>query len=1293
MYPASCGQRALLLALIPILLLPGAAPGQVRREVSPARQLTWQEMLEQTEQAPQADEVLFAPDHGRVIDRPAGKLLDAIPPSANQPIPQPQLFCPGFTGPLSHAGAFGFLGLGDDGTALPPDTMGAVGPYHVMTMLNTQVRILNRSGGLTYSTVGIGTFWAGLNGPFDPKLFYDNLSGRWIGVCLGNRRAANSDWEIIISSTNDPNGTWTSYHFDADGANTRWADFPCVGMNDKWVAVTFNMFAVPGTMPPPATGPKMWVMNKPELLAGGTVGFSEFDIGFDADNGFTLQPAVCLQPGVEDLYILDSSGWTGDPNGNTNWLRMTRITGTAAAPQWSAVPGTNTTKAGFFTVQNRFSNTLQPGQQKDSATALDAGDSRMCNVVYRNGRLWAAHGGGWPADSPDRNAIFWYELQPSLPSPIIQSGIIQSGGPGGGYMYPSVAVNCGNDASIGFSSVSPSIYASACYVTRLAGDAPGTTSNVQYFRDGRAKYVKLDNSSRNRWGDYSATIVDPLDDKTFWTLQEYAELPSGGTDRWAVQWAQITRDCSTPGITQPPQSQDICLGQPATFNVGVNEVSVAQYQWNKNGTPIVGANFYNYTIPAVTLGDAGQFSCTVIGLCKATTSTTATLNVITVPTLESPAFYSSARCPGENAIIIPPVVSGAGPITLQLQRLISGVWTDLPGRIVSPGDGFDFINLQRSDTGDYRVAAINPCGRVYSNAGRIQVGVSFDQQPVSLTRNPCESAGFSVQARGNGPLSYRWRLNGALLADDGRISGATTASLTINGLRYEDEGTYECVVTDNCGPIASNLATLTLPTPYWAQRQTDKPVKRGWSGFAYDAHRRVTVLYGGYGPFGYVNDTWEWNGTTWTQKSPPHTPGKRSNHKMCYDSDRKRIYLWGGIGGELPPISGQLADLWAYDGSDWVLLNNSLVAHNSPYPTSTPEITYDSARGKLVMVRNLSSTTENSETYEYDPDSNQWILKVANNGFPAGYGGAIGYDPNRNRVVHYYGASGGFGVVKMTGRYNGTSWTQDAVTTPQMPFTHMAYDSTRRRLVIFGANYGSTSYYTNSFYDNGSDWAVLLPPGPPASPPLFTSLPEGMAYDSHRRAMVAVLWPYYSAHDAPFETWEYRYLDRPFIDVHPQAQPLTPGSMVSLMVAAVGHGTLAYQWKHNGDDMADGPAPGGGTISGANTPTLTINPVGAADAGAYTCAVSNACGAATSNTAYVGTVPDIAADLDDDGDVDLADVEALNGCALGPEIPQNAPACAVADLDGDGDVDQGDFGLLQACVGGPGKAPPAGCGP
>jgi hypothetical protein len=63
---------------------------------------------------------------------------------------------------------------------------------------------------------------------------------------------------------------------------------------------------------------------------------------------------------------------------------------------------------------------------------------------------------------------------------------------------------------------------------------------VLTFKAGEATYFKTFSGSRNRWGDYSNTVVDPANDTDFWTIQEYAATPPGdGFDRWGTWWAKV----------------------------------------------------------------------------------------------------------------------------------------------------------------------------------------------------------------------------------------------------------------------------------------------------------------------------------------------------------------------------------------------------------------------------------------------------------------------------------------------------------------------------------------------------------------------------------------------------------------------------------------------------------------------------------------------------------------------------------------------------------------------------------
>ena len=67
------------------------------------------------------------------------------------------------------------------------------------------------------------------------------------------------------------------------------------------------------------------------------------------------------------------------------------------------------------------------------------------------------------------------------------------------------------------------------------------------------------------------------------------------------------------------------------------------------------------------------------------------------------------------------------------------------------------------------------------------------------------------------------------------------------------------------------------------------------------------------------------------------------------------------------------------------------------------------------------------------------------------------------------------------------------------------------------------------------------------------------------------------------------------------------------------------------------------------------------------------------------------ADMDRDGDVDLADFISFQACFNGPNRPPKSDCAGQADFDGDGDVDLADFGAFQDCFNGPNRAPGAGC--
>jgi cysteine-rich repeat protein len=121
---------------------------------------------------------------------------------------------------------------------------------------------------------------------------------------------------------------------------------------------------------------------------------------------------------------------------------------------------------------------------------------------------------------------------------------------------------------------------------------------------------------------------------------------------------------------------------------------------------------------------------------------------------------------------------------------------------------------------------------------------------------------------------------------------------------------------------------------------------------AFDAERRVTVLFGGShrtedGAFS-VSDTWEFDGARWTERTPAHEPIPRVSPALAYDPGRRRIVLFGG--GPLNPDqignTAPVTDVWEYDGIDWSLRTTI----TPPQVATGQRMVYDSVRRRLLVA-------------------------------------------------------------------------------------------------------------------------------------------------------------------------------------------------------------------------------------------------------------------------------------------------------------------------------------------------------
>jgi hypothetical protein len=97
----------------------------------------------------------------------------------------------------------------------------------------------------------------------------------------------------------------------------------------------------------------------------------------------------------------------------------------------------------------------------------------------------------------------------------------------------------------------------------------------------------------------------------------------------------------------------------------------------------------------------------------------------------------------------------------------------------------------------------------------------------------------------------------------------------------------ECKSTSQCGSynaLLNDTWEYALATNTWTKRQPAvSPSPRKQHQMSYDPVKRVTVLFGGKGTSGYLNDTWVYDGTAWTQLQPGVSPPTTNLGSMVYD--------------------------------------------------------------------------------------------------------------------------------------------------------------------------------------------------------------------------------------------------------------------------------------------------------------------------------------------------------------------------------------------------------------------------
>ncbi|HUS20280.1 MAG TPA: Ig-like domain-containing protein [Terriglobales bacterium] len=546
----------------------------------------------------------------------AGRGAHWPPRSSLQPLAKPG----GSTRFTAQTLGTSFTGATLSGTnptlAFPPDTMGAVGPTQFIVMVNNRIVSFNKATGIADGVINATTdvFFNSVrnaSGTSDPRIRYDRLSQRWffviINVSTPNRiLLAVSNGSTITLST-----LFTFFFIPIDTltpaiSSTCLMDYPTLGIDANALYIGGNNFC---GSPQSFTSTDGYVVRKSDLLAGTltVTAFRGLVATSTAAGPYTPQGVDNYDPTATEGYFI------GVDNATFSTLMLRRVSNPGGTP---AITANISIATPLPTQYPLLVDHL--GRTGASTRKLDALDDRLFAAHFRNGRLWTAHNigvdnTGNALGTRTRNATRWYEISgiasPGTPSFVQASTIFAATASNDtaqlNYWIPSIMVSGQGHTALGFSTAGTNDRINAATTGRLSSDALGTMQAPTNYTVSSTAYNPTSDpggSFGRRWGDYSYTSLDPNDDMTMWTIQEFCDA----SNSYAVRIVKL--------IAPPPAS----VNAASVFN------GLAAAPVTLSGTSSSGSGFFDpgagfagrlgVSIPGVVVNSATYVNPTTINL-------------------------------------------------------------------------------------------------------------------------------------------------------------------------------------------------------------------------------------------------------------------------------------------------------------------------------------------------------------------------------------------------------------------------------------------------------------------------------------------------------------------------------------------------------------------------------------------------------------------------------------------------------------------------------------------------------
>jgi hypothetical protein len=493
-------------------------------------------------------------------------------PAQPAAMPTPSATFPGITSAQSACGC------------LPPDTDGDVGANHYIQSVNSRIKILDKAGTQLLAPTTFNSFFAAL-GPTTPcgnnqnrgdgVVFYDHMARRWVvsDFAYVSFPGASFYQCVGVSKTTDPvAGGWWLYAVQVDPANpTFLGDYPKFGLWPDAYYFSVNLFSNNTTF----NGVRVFALPRSAMINGtgapnpGAVAFTITPANLG--DTYSLVPASFRTgsppPAGQPEYFMavNSSAVAGTIENQVFTWRF-HVDFTTPASSTFGVGAAHTPDAAV-TVNNFVDAFTSSGTaivpQPVTTSQLDTlGDKLMANLVYQRlggvESLYAVQTVNNNQGGTGPTGIRWYQFNVTgntIPATPAQQQTFTNGADGLWRFMPSIAVDAQGNMVVAYSQSSSATEPAIAYAGRLVADPPSTLAQGEAIMQAGGGHQT---SGSGRWGDYSATGIDPSDNCTFWHTNEYFSATS------SAGWNTRIGKFAFPGCSAPTAAAASIGGQIVT---------------------------------------------------------------------------------------------------------------------------------------------------------------------------------------------------------------------------------------------------------------------------------------------------------------------------------------------------------------------------------------------------------------------------------------------------------------------------------------------------------------------------------------------------------------------------------------------------------------------------------------------------------------------------------------------------------------------------------------------------------